>query len=162
MPDFDEAGRQQMKKVAVNELDGIQCHHLLLITVGRISPAKTYVAILTADQPATGEGDPMCVASEILQNVFGTAEWASGIHNPIDSLEISQQAAEFGGLAQVAARQGVIGGNILDFVCVMEACSLRNAALLIHRWSHPVNTIAKCTIRVRNLPGGRTRNLRSG
>ena len=49
MPDFDEAGRQDMQKVAVNELDGIECHHLLLITVGRIAPAKTYAAILTAE-----------------------------------------------------------------------------------------------------------------
>jgi Toprim-like/DNA primase catalytic core, N-terminal domain len=39
----------------------------------------------------------------------------------------------------VAARRGAIGGNILDFVCVMEACSLRTAGLLIQRWSHPVH-----------------------
>ena len=38
----------------------------------------------------------------------------------------------------VGARQGALGGNILDFVCVMEACSLRTAGLLIQRWSHAV------------------------
>jgi DNA primase len=37
----------------------------------------------------------------------------------------------------VDARRGDIGGNILDFVCVMEACSVRSAGLLIQRWSHP-------------------------
>ena len=79
-------------------------HDLLLITVGRIAPAKTYVAVLTADQPPAGERDAMCVAGEILQNVFGTGEWASGIHNPVDSLEIPQQAAEFAGPAQVGKR----------------------------------------------------------
>jgi DNA primase len=38
----------------------------------------------------------------------------------------------------VHARHGAIGGNIFDFVCLMEACSLRTAGLLIQRWSHEV------------------------
>lgn len=39
----------------------------------------------------------------------------------------------------VAARRGTIGGNILDFVCVMESCSLRTAGLLIQQWSGPAH-----------------------
>jgi DNA primase len=34
----------------------------------------------------------------------------------------------------VAARGGVIGGNVLDFVAVMEGCSIRAAALLLQGW----------------------------
>src|SRR5579863_7839433 len=32
------------------------------------------------------------------------------------------------------ARSGRIGGNVLDFVAAMEGCSIREAALSLHRW----------------------------
>jgi DNA primase len=34
----------------------------------------------------------------------------------------------------VAARGGSKGGNVLDFVAVMEGCSIRDAALRLHEW----------------------------
>jgi len=34
----------------------------------------------------------------------------------------------------VAARSGRVGGNVLDFVAVMENCSVREAALKLQRW----------------------------
>src|SRR5262245_44104281 len=34
----------------------------------------------------------------------------------------------------VAARAGRRGGNVLDFVAVMEACSIRDAALKLQDW----------------------------
>jgi len=37
----------------------------------------------------------------------------------------------------VHARRGAMGGNILDFVCLMESCSLRMAGLLIQAWTQP-------------------------
>src|SRR5438309_1862144 len=37
----------------------------------------------------------------------------------------------------VHARRGAVGGNILDFVCLMESCSLRMAGLLVQGWSQP-------------------------
>lgn len=33
-----------------------------------------------------------------------------------------------------AARQGKKGGNVLDFVSIMESCSIRDAALKLHEW----------------------------
>src|SRR5438128_1730383 len=33
-----------------------------------------------------------------------------------------------------AARAGKKGGNVLDFVAVMESCSIRDAALKLHNW----------------------------
>ena len=63
----------------------------------------------------------------------------------------------------IAARRGAIGGNILDFVCVMEACSAANRRVADSAMVTPGATrSAECTIRVRSLSGGRTRNLRSG
>lgn len=34
----------------------------------------------------------------------------------------------------VAKRGGIIGGNVLDFVAVMEGCSIRSAGLLLKKW----------------------------
>lgn len=34
----------------------------------------------------------------------------------------------------VAARQGKRGGNVLDFVALMESCSIRDAAFKLHDW----------------------------
>src|SRR5215510_2766868 len=48
------------------------------------------------------------------------------------------------------ARQGKVGGNILDLVAWMEACSIREAALRVRAWSgasgetgHPSQLVSK-------------------
>lgn len=45
-----------------------------------------------------------------------------------------------------ATRQGKKGGNVLDFVSMMESCSIRDAALKLHDWflsSSPVPSVAE-------------------
>ncbi len=47
-----------------------------------------------------------------------------------------------------AARQGKKGGNILDFVAIMENCSIRDAALKLQEWfliSSPASSISTAT-----------------
>jgi len=104
VPDFDEARRQHMLEIPVNELDSVERHHLLCVTVGRIPPAKTYFAILAGDQSSTSKCNSMRVAGQILQNVLRTAEWTSGIHDPVDSLEFVHEAIEFAGVSELSKR----------------------------------------------------------
>jgi hypothetical protein len=46
----------------------------------------------------------MRVAGQILQNVLRTAEWTSGIHDPVDSLEFVHEAIEFAGVSELSKR----------------------------------------------------------
>jgi DNA primase len=62
------------------------------------------------------------------------------------------------------ARSGRIGGNVLDFVAAMEGCSIREAALKLHRWfalrsvdrvgdpAWPISTDKKVTVRLVTVP----------
>ena len=58
MADLDEAGRQDVKQEPADELDRVERQELLLIPVGRVSPAEGHVAIVHIEQAAIGDGHP--------------------------------------------------------------------------------------------------------
>ena len=81
--DADEAGRQQMEQESAQELIYGQSHEPLLVAMCRIAPAESDVAIGESDEPGVGDGDAMGVCAEIAQHVFGSAEGALGVNDPV-------------------------------------------------------------------------------
>ena len=94
VPNLDEAGRQGMEQVAVDELSGLKSHRAAPVVVPRVAPAKAHLSVLEADEPSVGDGNPMGVAGQILQNVLGSAERRLGVDHLLSSSEASEQRVE--------------------------------------------------------------------
>jgi hypothetical protein len=94
MADLDEAGRQDVKQEPADELDRGERQELLLVPVGRVSPAEGHVTIVHLEQAAIGDGHPVRIASQILEDMLGIAEGRLGIDHPVQSLELSEESIE--------------------------------------------------------------------
>ena len=104
MADLNEAGRQDVKQEPADELDRIERQELLLISVGRVSPAEGHAAIVHLQQAAIGDGHPVRIASQILEDLLGTAEGRLGIDHPVQSLELSEESIEGSRLLESSER----------------------------------------------------------
>ena len=80
--DLDEAGREHMHEETADELDGVDCQGFLRIAVSRIPPPECDAPIFTAHEATIGDGNPVRVAGEILQDLFWSAEWTFGVYDP--------------------------------------------------------------------------------
>ena len=81
--DAHEAAWQQVEKEAVQELFDRQSHDPLLVAVGGVAPAKSYVALGESNQPAVGNGNAVSVGTEIAQRVFRSTEGRLGVDDPV-------------------------------------------------------------------------------
>src|SRR5580658_1702761 len=91
VPNLDEAGRQGMEQEAADELSGLKSHRAASVVVPGVAPAKAHLSVLEADEPSVGDGDPMGVASQILQNMLGSAKRRLGVDHPGFSSKASEQ-----------------------------------------------------------------------
>ena len=61
----------------------IQAHHLLARLVTVVLPAETDLTLRKVDQTIVGDGHPMRVTSEILEDVLGATQWWLGVNDPV-------------------------------------------------------------------------------
>ncbi len=94
MADADQALGQNVDQKAAQELICGDRHDLLLATVRIVSPAKRASIILERNQSMVGDGDAVRIASEIAQNMLGTAEGWLGIDDPVLVEELSEKLAK--------------------------------------------------------------------
>ncbi|HUC30433.1 MAG TPA: hypothetical protein VMR80_12635 [Candidatus Acidoferrum sp.] len=69
-------------------------HDLLLTAVRVVFPAKRDSIILERNQSMVGDGDAVRIASEIVQNMLGTAEGWLGVDDPVLMEELSEKLAK--------------------------------------------------------------------
>lgn len=79
MADADQALGQNVDQESAQELICGDGHDLLLAAVRKVFPAKRDSIILERNQSMVGDGDAVRIASEIVQNMLGTAEGWLGI-----------------------------------------------------------------------------------
>ena len=91
VPNLDEAGREYVEQEAADELRGLKSHRAAAVVVPGVAPAKAHLSVLEADEPSVGNGDPMSVAGQVLQNVLGPAEGRLRVDHPLLSLQASEQ-----------------------------------------------------------------------
>jgi hypothetical protein len=92
--DADQAAGQNVKQEAAQELMSGNCHDLFLAAVGIISPAERDAIVLEGHEPMVGDGDAMCVASQVVEDMFGAAERRLGIDYPVLLAEVPEEMAE--------------------------------------------------------------------
>ena len=95
-----------MEEKAADKLDGIQRHEFGLVAMGRISPAESDAAILHRHQAPVGNGNPVGVAGQILEDLLGSAKWTLGMDHPLLVFEFSKEAVEFRRLPKPGERAG--------------------------------------------------------
>ncbi len=94
MPNPLEPARKNMQQEAADQLRCIQGHDFLTRVVAVILPAKADFAINEVDQSIVGDGNPMRVATEILEDVLGSAKWWLGEYHPLSLPHRSQILGE--------------------------------------------------------------------
>ncbi len=80
MPNAYEASGEYMQEKAAQELIGGNGHLPFLIAVYVILPAEGHVFAVKAQQPMVADCNAMGIASEIVQDVFRSAEWRLRIY----------------------------------------------------------------------------------
>jgi len=89
--DADQALWQNVDQESAQELICGDGHDLLLAAVRIVFPAKRDSIILECNQSMVGDGDAVRIASEIVQNMLGTAEGWLGIDDPVLAKELSEK-----------------------------------------------------------------------
>jgi hypothetical protein len=83
VPDAREASREHMFEEAAQE-DLVSEHHpTLLVVMSVVLPTERDMGVSEIDEPVVGNGNPMRVAGQIVQNVFGAAERTLRIYHPV-------------------------------------------------------------------------------
>lgn len=118
MADLDEAGWQEGKPEPADELDRVERPELWWVPVGRVSPAQGHWAILPLDQAAVGDGPPVRIASQILEDLLGTGQGRLGIDHPVQSLELSEESIE--GSRLLASREHAAKPELVSAIGAAE------------------------------------------
>ena len=89
--DLDEAGRQDMEQETPDELDRIELHDAAAVVMPGVPPAEAHLSVVEAEQSSVGDSDPVCVAGQILQHMFGPSERRLGIDHPLSPTHVPKQ-----------------------------------------------------------------------
>ena len=110
-----KSGGQDVKQEPADELDRVERQELLLVPVGRVSPAEGHLAILHLDQAAIGDGHPVRKASQILEGMLGAAKGCFGIDHQSSRLSCRKSRSKVAGFWQAVS--GPQAG-----VCICDTC----------------------------------------
>jgi len=92
--DAHQAFGQNVQQISAQELFGGNSHNLVPAAVGIVSPEEGDATVFKSHQAMVGDGDAMSVASQIVENLFGTAEERLGIDDPVLVTELPEEVAE--------------------------------------------------------------------
>jgi hypothetical protein len=83
------ASGQDMKKEPSDELVSLECHGLLMIVVGIISPEERDIAALDIKDSVIADRDPVSISAEVLKDALGTIEGRLAIDDPLLMVKMS-------------------------------------------------------------------------
>ena len=131
------------------------------IVVGRVTPAKSNLAVGQRDQAMVGDGDAVSIAAEILQDVHGPAEGWFGVDDPVFAEERTQPGSEelgmgerheFSGQVQLTALEGRLQSS--DELATEHAPQYRDGKEEARVGSNPAGVIAGESARGRHSGHG--------
>lgn len=89
-----KAVRQAVDEEAENELVRMKRHQPGRVAMTVITPAEGHPGLVSADQATVGDGDPVCVAAEIGEDMLGRSEGRLGINDPILAPQLADRCGE--------------------------------------------------------------------
>ena len=106
MADAMKAVGQAVDEETADELVRIERHQPGRVAMTIIAPAEGHSGLVGADQAAVGDGDPVGVAAEIGQDMFGRAERWLGIDDPVLATQLPDRGCEGMGITEPLKRSG--------------------------------------------------------
>ena len=94
MADAHEPSGKHVQEEAPQELLHRQGQEALLISVGRVSPAKGDLVARQGDEAMVGDGDAMGVGAQIVKDIFWTPEGRFAVDDPVPTEEWAQERGE--------------------------------------------------------------------
>jgi len=82
----NQTGGQNVQQEAAQELMSGNGHDLVLAAVSVVPPAEGDALVVEGHEPMVGDGHAMCVAGQVVENMFGAAERWLGVDHPILSM----------------------------------------------------------------------------
>ncbi len=95
-----EASRQHMHEETSQELGAFQAHDFRLALVGIIFVVEGDSLVVHVNKALIRDGDSMRVASQIFQDLLGTAEGAFGVNHPVLADRLIEQLFERSGVRE--------------------------------------------------------------
>ena len=93
-PDADEAPRQGVGEKAGEKLFSRKRHVAGCVLVPGVFPTKRDLTVLEIHESVVGDGDPMRVTGQVMEDVFGPAERRLGVDDPINVMEWADKGGE--------------------------------------------------------------------
>ena len=106
IPDSHEAVWQHVQEEAAQELRAQQRHRALLAAASIVLPSEGDAFAIECYKPVIGDGDAMCVAAEIAQDLGRTTEGRLGIDHPVLAVQLSQKSTELFWISQCGGWSG--------------------------------------------------------
>jgi hypothetical protein len=94
-----EAWRQSGLQEAADEFVASDSGHFVSSAVAVILPGKGYLFAVHGQQTSLGDGDPMGVTAEIINEVLGTSKRRLGINDPFLLVQRGEVMSESFGVA---------------------------------------------------------------
>jgi hypothetical protein len=90
-----------MDQEAADELVGRKQQCLLAVVVPVILPTKADLAVIHRHQTVVGDGNPVGIAPDILENLSRSGEWPLRVDDPLGVVDRRQVVPKCRGLLQV-------------------------------------------------------------
>lgn len=100
MANAHESTRHHMEEKPSEEFGGRERHDLHTVVVGVVPPAKPDEAVAVIDEPIIRQRDAVGVSTEIVEDVLGAGEGPLRIHNPVDTLEPTEEGGKGAGIGE--------------------------------------------------------------
>ena len=94
MADAHEPSGKHVQEKPPQELLYRQGHEALLISVGRVSPAKGDLVTDQRDEAMVGDGNAMGVRAQVVKDILGASERWLAVDNPVLAEEGAEERCE--------------------------------------------------------------------
>ena len=85
-----------MEEESPHELGGIQAHELGLVAVGAVFPSEGHLTLLHGDQTLVGDGDPIAIAPEVVEDLLGPGKGRLAVDDPVLSCRLAESIGGLG------------------------------------------------------------------
>jgi hypothetical protein len=84
------------------KLDGVEGHGAMTTVLGVVLVAEAHFAVVDGEQPLVGDGDPVRIAGEVLEDLSWPAEGRLGINDPVLGAQGPEQSLPGNGMLELS------------------------------------------------------------
>jgi hypothetical protein len=120
-----ETSRQDVQQKATDKLNGVESHNAVLVVLSVVLPAKADLTAAERLQAMVGDGDTVCVARQVLQDLQRPAEGRFGVDDPGSQSSLTyppRPSRSCGKIGQAAVKhQGAAPKGLVEMIQELAA-----------------------------------------